>query len=282
MSSELDNDNSESLHFSTPPEKIDPRDTPLLEDSLGGLPEEGKEKSDAPKVENSARPPVAEAPPAPHQVYYRDVYSSSPEEEVDLEAEDEDKFIEISVSEPHKVGEGISCYMAYKVSTKTNLKIFQRESFSVTRRFSDFLGLHEKLAEKHGPRGRIIPPAPEKSLVGTTRVKINSNSFDAGQTNQYRLPSQPSTDEGLGERKSEKEFIARRRVALERFVNRVAHHPVLRKDSTFMEFLESSRDLPRATSTSALSSASVFRLIGKKHFPDFSIISSNPESGFFR
>ena len=143
MSSELDNDNSESLHFSTPPEKIDPRDTPLLEDSLGGLPEEGKEKSDAPKVENSARPPVAEAPPAPHQVYYRDVYSSSPEEEVDLEAEDEDKFIEISVSEPHKVGEGISCYMAYKVSTKTNLKIFRRESFSVTRRFSDFLGKYK-------------------------------------------------------------------------------------------------------------------------------------------
>ena len=30
-----------------------------------------------------------------------------------------------------------------------------------------------------------------------------------------------------------------------------------------MEFLESNRDLPRATSTSALSSASVFRLIGR-------------------
>ena len=118
--------------------------------------------------------------------------------------------------------------------------------------------------EKHGPRGRIIPPAPEKSLMGTTRVKINSNSFDGNSAaaTQYRMASQ-QTDEALGERKSEKEFIARRRVALERFVNRVAHHPVLRKDSTFMEFLESTRDLPRATSTSALSSASVFRLIGK-------------------
>ena len=64
-------------------------------------------------------------------------------------------------------------------------------------------------------------------------------------------------------RTSEKEFIARRRFALERFVNRVAQHPILRKDSTFVEFLESNRDLPRATSTSALSSASVFRFIGK-------------------
>merc|ERR1719361_1296325 len=76
----------------------------------------------------------------------------------------------------------MSSFMAYKVTTKTNLKFFKRENFSVTRRFSDFLGLHEKLVEKHGPRGRIIPPAPEKNLVGTTRVKISSNStsFDGG------------------------------------------------------------------------------------------------------
>ena len=73
--------------------------------------------------------------------FYRDVYSSSPEEdELDLESEAADKFIEISVSEPHKIGEGISSYMAYKVTTKTNLKLFRKENFSVTRRFSDFLG----------------------------------------------------------------------------------------------------------------------------------------------
>ena len=55
-------------------------------------------------------------------------------------AEDTDKFIEINISEPHKVGEGMSSFMAYKVTTKTNLKLFKRENFSVTRRFSDFLG----------------------------------------------------------------------------------------------------------------------------------------------
>ena len=148
MSSELDNDNSESLHFSTPPEKIDPlRDTPLLEDNgLPGLEDGGQEKGDPPKATSAVEDLVTSsgssttaAPQAGH--FYRDVYSSSPEDEaVDLGDEDEDKFIEISVSEPHKVGEGISCYMAYKVSTRTNLKIFRRESFSVTRRFSDFLG----------------------------------------------------------------------------------------------------------------------------------------------
>ena len=36
-----------------------------------------------------------------------------------------------------------------------------------------------------------------------------------------------------------------------------------REDSDVIEFLESKRDLPRATSTSALSSASVLRLLGK-------------------
>ena len=77
--------------------------------------------------------------------YFRDVYSSSPEEEDDLDleaAEDTDKFIEINISEPHKVGEGMSSFMAYKVTTKTNLKLFKRENFSVTRRFSDFLGTY--------------------------------------------------------------------------------------------------------------------------------------------
>ena len=129
------------------------------------------------------------------------------------------------------------------------------------------------MVEKHGPRGRIIPPAPEKNLVGTTRVKISSNStsFDGGNlhpndelstTTQSNQAANVATNITADHRSTEKEFISRRRVALERFVNRVAQHPVLRKDSMFLEFLESNRDLPRATSTSALSSASVFRLIG--------------------
>lgn len=34
------------------------------------------------------------------------------------------------------------------------------------RRFSDFLGLHSKLASKYMHVGYIVPPAPEKSIVG--------------------------------------------------------------------------------------------------------------------
>ena len=69
------------------------------------------------------------------------------------EAEEEaggDKFdIDIKLSDPVKVGDGMSAYMAYSVTTQTSLNTFRRKEFSVKRRFSDFLGLHERLSEKH-------------------------------------------------------------------------------------------------------------------------------------
>ena len=48
--------------------------------------------------------------------------------------------------------------------------------------------------------------------------------------------------------------------AFDRFVNGVAKHPDLQTDPGFVDFLEIDGDLPRATSTSALSSAGVLRL----------------------
>jgi sorting nexin-1/2 len=43
---------------------------------------------------------------------------------------------------------------------------FKSANTSVKRRFSDFLGLHERLASKYLHLGRIVPPAPEKSVIG--------------------------------------------------------------------------------------------------------------------
>ena len=191
-----------------------------------------------------------------------DEYYSSPEEAE--EGTGGDVFIEVSLAEPHKVGDGISSYLAYKMTTRTNLNYFKREDFSVTRRFSDFLGLHEKLSEKYLSRGRVIPPAPEKSIVGSTKVKMSSGSSEAQQQSQsfsagHSGASAGGSPSSGGDANSNTEFTARRRYALERFINRVAAHPVLRRDHLFIEFLESVRELPRATSTSALSTASVFR-----------------------
>lgn len=49
---------------------------------------------------------------------------------------------------------------------KTSLPMFRSKQFAVKRRFSDFLGLYEKLSEKHSQNGFIVPPPPEKSLIG--------------------------------------------------------------------------------------------------------------------
>lgn len=154
--------------------------------------------------------------------------------------------IEISVSEPHKIGEGMSSYMVYTVSTKTTLPYFRRQSLSVHRRFSDFLGLHDKLAEKHAALGRIVPPPPSKSMVGTAKIK-----FGGGKSTGEESSAGSS---GSGE------FIEKRRAALERYLTRNAEHPIICADPDFREFLELDTELPRSTSTSALSGAGVKRM----------------------
>lgn len=45
------------------------------------------------------------------------------------------------------------------------------------RRFSDFLGLHDKLVEKYLRMGRIIPPAPEKSVIGKWYETYENTKF---------------------------------------------------------------------------------------------------------
>lgn len=54
---------------------------------------------------------------------------------------------------------------------QTSLNLFSRNEFTVKRRFSDFLGLHSKLASKYMHVGYIVPPAPEKSIVGMFKKK---------------------------------------------------------------------------------------------------------------
>ena len=55
---------------------------------------------------------------------------------------------------------------SHLISFQTTIPQFRRPETSVYRRFSDFLGLHEKLVDKYMTQGRIVPPAPEKSVIG--------------------------------------------------------------------------------------------------------------------
>lgn len=113
------------------------------------------------------------------------------------------------------------------------------------RRFSDFLGLHEILVGKYLRSGRIIPPAPEKNIIGTTKVKMSQTT-----------PNDPVTGLSI-------EFLEIRRAALERYLCRTSQHPILRIDPDFINFLESDEELPRAVNTAALSGAGVMRLFNK-------------------
>ncbi|XP_066567424.1 sorting nexin-2 [Amia ocellicauda] len=159
-------------------------------------------------------------------------------EEIEEEANGDSFDVEISVSDPEKVGDGMNAYMAYKVTTKTSLSVFSRNEFVVKRRFSDFLGLHSKLATKYIHIGYIVPPAPEKSIVGMTKVKVGK------------------------EDSSSAEFVEKRRSALERYLMRTVKHPTLLQDPDVLQFLESS-ELPRAVSTQALSGAGILRMVNK-------------------
>ncbi|XP_029992290.1 sorting nexin-1a [Sphaeramia orbicularis] len=160
-------------------------------------------------------------------------------EEEEEEEEEDDKFeINVSVTNPEKIGDGMNAYMAYKVSTETTLPMFRTKTFTVRRRFSDFLGLYEKLSEKHGPNGFIVPPPPEKSILGMTKVKVGKEDSS-------------STD-----------FVERRRGALERYLQRVVNHPSLIQDPDVREFLER-EELPRAVNTQALSGAGFLKMINK-------------------
>jgi sorting nexin-1/2 len=46
------------------------------------------------------------------------------------------------------------------------MSLFKSPQATVRRRFSDFLGLHGKLATRYLHVGYLVPPAPEKSIVG--------------------------------------------------------------------------------------------------------------------
>ncbi|XP_075064314.1 sorting nexin-1 [Mixophyes fleayi] len=155
------------------------------------------------------------------------------------EEEQEDQFeLNISIRDPEKIGEGMNAYVAYQVSTQTNLPMFRTKHFTVKRRFSDFLGLYEKLSEKHSQNGFIIAPPPEKSLIGMTKVKVGK------------------------EDSSSVDFLERRRAALERYLQRIVSHPTLLQDPDVREFLEKD-ELPRAVSTQTLSGAGLLKMFNR-------------------
>lgn len=127
-------------------------------------------------------------------------------------------FIRITVTNPQKVGTFITSFVTYRINSSSILNQFQNQNIniSVTRRFNDFIMLYEKLHSKYAHVGRIIPPPPEKNFGGMLSVMI-TNEADV----------------------SRMEFIEKRRAALERFLNRLSSHKIIKDDIFFKLFLES-------------------------------------------
>ncbi|KAI0731336.1 Vps5 C terminal like-domain-containing protein [Earliella scabrosa] len=109
----------------------------------------------------------------------------------------------ITVDDPQRVGDPIRAYTMYTVHTKTTSPMYKKSTFSVLRRYSDFLWLYETLSMNNP--GVVVPPVPDKNPFGR---------FD-------------------------EEFVQQRRLGLEKCIQKIANHPVLQKDTDLKLFLES-------------------------------------------
>jgi len=108
---------------------------------------------------------------------------------------------EVSVTDPEKKGEGMYQFISYKINTTKESSPGKLSQSSVVRRFSDFVWLHNQLINKY--KGLLIPPIPEKAIIGR---------FSG-------------------------DFISERKRALENFLNRIANHPDLCNSSDVDLFL---------------------------------------------
>ncbi|CAD5210927.1 unnamed protein product [Bursaphelenchus xylophilus] len=153
--------------------------------------------------------------------------------------------IVVSIRAYEKKSEGFNAYIVYKIETRVSgIPNYTKSMNEVWRRFSDFLGLRDKLVEKYQHKGVAIPLAPEKSLAALTKTKLNTTN-DEGYT----------TD------------VAEKRARLlERFLRRLCRSPRLVVDCDVVDFLTLDANLPKATFTAALSAKSMQKIF--KSFGD--------------
>ena len=120
---------------------------------------------------------------------------------------------EITVSDPMKQPEKDSLigstFVSYKIESRTTLPEYRKKELVVRRRFKEFVALAERLQKSH--RGYFIPPRPDKNVV---EGKLHST-----------------------------EFIEVRRVALQKYLQKLGKHPVLSRSRELQIFLEWEGDI---------------------------------------
>ena len=133
------------------------------------------------------------------------------------------------------MGDGISGFIVYTVKTETTRAAWNGKTFEVTRRFSDFLGLYEKLAGKYQHKGYYILPAPEKSIMSFTKGTYNRSD------NWSNIITVKMA--GAGE---DDQFVLRRQHSLQRWLRTIVKHHALTKDPDIQTFLTQDH-IPPAT-----------------------------------
>ncbi|CAL8318039.1 unnamed protein product [Lota lota] len=129
---------------------------------------------------------------------------------LDLYASTETRDLFVTVDDPKKHVSTMETYITYRVSTKTTRIEFDLPEYSLRRRYQDFDWLRMKLEDSQPTH--LIPPLPEKFVM-----------------------------KGVVDRFSE-EFVETRMKALDKFLKRVADHPVLSFNPHLNAFL-TSKDL---------------------------------------
>lgn len=132
------------------------------------------------------------------------------------------EYLRISVSSPQKEVEssnsivpGGNTYVTYLITTSTNVPDYGGADFSVRRRFKDVVTLSDRLSESY--RGFFIPPRPDKSVVESQVMQ-------------------------------KQDFVEQRRVELEKYLRRLARHPVIKKSDELRVFLTVQGRMPLPTS----------------------------------
>ena len=124
---------------------------------------------------------------------------------------------EVHVTDPEKKGDGITSYITYKVKSAIEHTDGHVTETTVSRRYSDFLWLHEHLFLNVNLAGFLIPPIPNKAVVG----------------------------------RFAEDFVEERRRSLEMFIKRVVSHPIVRTpEATHVSLTQ--RDTALRTSTTCL------------------------------
>ncbi|XP_067886774.1 sorting nexin-30 [Heterodontus francisci] len=125
--------------------------------------------------------------------------------QLDDELDGETRDLFVTVDDPKKHVSAMETYITYRVNTKTTRNEFDLPEYIVRRRYQDFDWLRTKLEESQPTH--LIPPLPEKFVV-----------------------------KGVVDRFSE-DFVETRRKALDKFLKRIADHPVLSFNDHFNVFL---------------------------------------------